>query len=463
MEELLSKLKELLDLQSAPVEERAKRQAREKIIECLTMDHELNWQCVATPYDIVNEMLDLIPNDAEKFIVFFSLEFLEEMVKTRGIAPESILFIGDNDMESAVAGNKDMYGVHTGIMSKDNGYQDGKLIFPEIIFNFLKSEDMNMKFGKLAVIANFPYQIQTEAQKGRTGGKQQAKPIYNLFIESVIDNLNPDHLVSINPSKWMTGGFGLDKHRERMMNDGRMKKIVHFGGDKEIFPTVSIKGGVNYFLWEKDYNGKCEFVNGDGFTNRFLNQYDIIIQNNNAIEILDKVTKVTTNWIDRKAHSRGAFGIKTNFSDWDVTGLKCIVNGKTTKFVDSSKINDRDGILTKWKVCTSKACGDGTLEKLNLLVWILEPNAIASDTYMIVNEFDSKLEAENFMSYMKTKFFRFMLGLRVSTQDINKPKFAFVPDLEDYSAPWTDKELYAKYNLTRQQVAYIESKIKEIK
>ena len=129
-------------------------------------------------------------------------------------------------------------------------------------------------------------------------------------------------------------------------------------------------------------------------------------------------------------------------------------------------MNDKHNILNKWKVCTSKA---GSVTENNLgarqilcSYFIAEPNSVSTDTYMVVNVFDTKQEAENFISYMKTKFFRFMLGLRVLTQDINKEKFAWVPDQKDYSAPWVDAELYKKYNLTRQEVAYIESKIKVI-
>jgi len=463
-EQIENMLKELLALQTAPVQERAKRQAREKIIDLLTMEHELNWQCVATPYDIVNEMIDLIPSDAEKFIVFFSLEFLEEMVKTRGIDKDSILFVGDNGMESAFASHPDIYGVKSCIMSKDTGYQDGKLIFPETIFNFLKNED-NMKFGKIAVVMNPPYQMN---DGGGTGSS--AKPIYNLFIEGVIDNLNPDHLVSINPSKWMCGGKGLDTHRERMMNDHRMKKIVHFTGEREIFPTVSIKGGVNFFHWQKDYNGTCEFSHDNTTSHRYLNQYDIIVQDNNAMSILEKVMGKSSKWISDTCLSRNPFSVVSNFSNWKDNGIKCIAIKQSEHYVTPDAFTDKGNVLGKWKVCTSKATVEGSTFTGDVRsyftknsMFIVEPNAICTETYLVVNAFDTKRDAEHFISYMKTKFFRFMLAMRLPTQNISKSCFAWVPDVEDYSAPWTDAELYKKFNLSRQEIAYIESKIKEIK
>ena len=462
METALKMLQELLALQTANVTDSAKRQAREKIIEFFTTKNELNWQDVATPYDIVREMLDLIPSDAENFIVFFSMEFLEEMVKSRGIDPKKILFISDNSMEATFSRHSGMYGVETVIMSKAEGYQDGKLIFPERIFNFCN--EVNMKFGKLAVIGNPPYQINND----NGGNTTHASALYHKFIEASIDGLNPDYISMIVPSRWMIGGRGLDEHRERMMNDKRMKKIVHFSGEREVFPSVSIKGGVNYFLWQKDHSGTCEFVVGNSTTNRHLNQYDIILQDNNAVGILEKVRSTCSDWMNKSWAGQTPFGIVTSFKNWQTSGTKCIKSGLEEKFVNFSDFTDKHNIIGKWKVCTSKANGaaqedNGNGKKVISDAFVIDPNAICTQTYVVVNVFDSKQEAENFISYMKTKFFRFMLGLRVLTMDINKKKFAWVPDVSDYSAPWTDKELYKKFNLSRQEIAYIESKIKEIK
>ena len=148
------------------------------------------------------------------------------MIHERGISPDKIMFIGDNIAESQVASHNSMYGVKSIVFSKNeiNQCKFGS----EFLYMCINKIGDFMKFNKLAVIANFPYQMQTEAQANREGGKQQAKPIYHLFIEGVIDNIKPDYFASINPSRWMVGGMGLDKHRERMMNDTRIKKIVHF-------------------------------------------------------------------------------------------------------------------------------------------------------------------------------------------------------------------------------------------
>ena len=320
-----------------------------------------------------------------------------------------------------------------------------------------------MKFTKLAVVSNFPYQMNNDKGDEKTS---HASPIYQKFIECVIDTLNPDYFTTICPSRWMTFGRGLDSFRERMMNDTRLKKIVHFGGSSEVFTNVEIKGGVSYFNWVKDYNGECEFVNGNVTTKRFLNIHDIILQDNNAFGILEKITSKCSSWMNKPWAIQTPFGIVSSFNQWSnsTNDTVCYSSGKTKRNVSTGHFTDKHNIIGKWKVCTSKAINpnkEGNFDKYNN-IFIIEPNTICTQTYIVVNVFDSKTEAENFISYMNTKFFRFMLGLRVLTQDISKEKFAWTPDQLDYSAKWTDKELYMKYSLTRQEIAYIESKIKAI-
>jgi site-specific DNA-methyltransferase (adenine-specific) len=463
METALKMLQEMLALQTANVTDSAKRQAREKIIEFFTTKNELNWQDVATPYDIAREMLDLIPSDAENFIVFFSMEFLEEMVKARGIDPKKILFISDNSMEATFSRHSGMYGVQTAIMSKTDGYQDGKLIFPQEIFNFCN--EVNMKFGKLAVIANFPYQIQTESQQAREGGKQQAKPLYNLFIEATIDGLNPDHFVSIHPSRWMLGGLGLNKFRERMMSDKHLKTIVDDMSCNGIFPTVDIAGGVQYFHWDKSYNGECNF-NG---VVRPLNEYDIVLRENESYAILNRVKESASNFVSSSVSSCKPYGLATNVKETS-SGTPCWFKKSIgLSFVDSSIVTNPRNDIQKWKVVAPRAPIAGQTDFTKPIsifndnnVFIAEPNQVCTETYLVINSFDTKKEAENFITYMKTRVFRFMLRMRTVSQDVTRENYAFVPDVQDYSAPWTDDELYKKFNLTRQQIAFIESKIKAI-
>ena len=318
-----------------------------------------------------------------------------------------------------------------------------------------------MKFPKLAVLGNPPYQTPY------AGNSNSLKPIYHLFMECVIDSLNPDYFTFITPSRWMVGGKGLSKFRIRMMNDHRISKIVHFEGERTIFPSVLVAGGVSYFLWEKCYDGPCEFVNGHTVSTRFLNEHDIVLQDNNAFGILDKVKNKADDWMRDKVCSREPFGLATNFAYFTKSGVKCICKEKVYKFVSPTSFTDNRKVLNKWKVCIPVGAGRHQIPDVHgakmvmMNIFIVEPGAICTGTYLVVNAFDSKKEAEFFVSYMKTKFFRFLTGLRL-VKNASKKVFTWVPDVEDYSDTWTDKELYDMFGLTQQEQSYIESKIKEL-
>jgi len=331
---------------------------------------------------------------------------------------------------------------------------------------FYEGQEMP-KTNNLVVFGNPPYQQQSEAQKNRTGekGTEQAKAVYNLFTEAVLDNLNPRYLCFITPSKWMAGGMGLADYRKRMMKDRHIRLLKHFAGEREVFPEVSIKGGTSYFLWDREYSGKCNF-NG---MHRYMDEYDVVVADNKAVSILDKVrsSHPTGKFVNSKCFANKPFGLPTNFDGWKEVGIPCYSKGKVVKFVDGKDIDDKNGIQGQWKVCTSAANGaaqedNGNGKRVISDAFVIEKDSICTETYIVVNTFDTEVESENFVTYMKTKFFRFLLGIRLVTQHINTEKFAFVPDLGDYSKPVTDAELYKKFGLSEEEIAYIESKIKAL-
>lgn len=435
----------------------ANQAGRLQLVSRISADNPDNWQHVETPLDICREMLDVVPQEAESWVVFFAMEFLEILVKERKVKPDNVLFVADNQLEADVAGHGKMYGIKSVVYGRQ-----------PVTVESIKAKigEANMKFGKLAVIGNPPYQCPAEAVPGSSmdPDRLRAKPIYNLFIEAIIDGLAPDWLTFVVPSRWMVGGLGLDKFRERMKNDRRMKRIVHFPGSFSVFPSVKIDGGVNYFLWQKDYNGKCEFAVGNTTTERYLNEEDIILQDNNVVGILAKVKAVSSKWVSQLCFSKRPFGLSSNFLDFKTAGVKCVKRGHEEKLVDPAAFSDIHGLIGKWKTCIGEAYGEAGAETYKVLSkpFVLPPNTICTETYVVVAVFDKEAEAVNFMSYMRTKFFRFMLLTRKNTQHLDKDKFAFVPDMKDYTAPWTDAELAKRFKLTRQEVAYIDSKIKAL-
>ena len=307
----------------------------------------------------------------------------------------------------------------------------------------------NMKFGTLAVVGNPPYQI------ADGGNARSAKPLYHSFVVAVIDGLNPDYFSFIIPSRWMIGGKGLDKFRERMMNDRRLAVVVDDMSCNGIFPTVDIAGGVDYFLWDKSHNGKCTFNGVD----RFLNEEDIIVRENDARSILAKVKAKTSKYVGMTASASKPYGFRAD-AVIQPSGIPCWFKQSIGKqFVDPSIVKDPRGDLGKWKVLVPRAPIAGQTDFTKPIgfftdksVLIAAPNEICTETYIVVNSFTTKVEAEHFISYMKTKFFRFMLRLRVVSQDVTRNCYNWVPDLKNYSTVWTDKELYKEFGLGTQEI-----------
>lgn len=349
----------------------------------------------------------------------------------------------------------------------------GKNLFQIDTKKSIKEKDIWTTEGKYimkfdVIFMNPPYQSQS-------GESLQSKPIYQEFIEQAIDKLKPNYILAITPSRWMSGGMGLENFRKRMMNDKRIRTIVHFPGEREVFPNVSIKGGVSYFLWDSGYSGECEFIHDKTSTKRNLNENDIILQDNNAVNILKKVKQKTEKMIGEKVSSINPFLKEFSstpsiscllYSDYKKNSVRCYSSGKIIVFADEMAYFNKEKTIDKWKVATSKAAAEGASFNKNCRrhissLFTIEPGSICTETYIIINTFNTKEESENFISYVKTKFFRFMLGLRLLTQNISKEKFNWVPDLQNYSKSYTDVELYDIFNLTTDERLYIENKIKE--
>jgi site-specific DNA-methyltransferase (adenine-specific) len=422
-------------------------------------EHE-GWQDQSTPMWVVHDMVELIPTPATYlWVVLFNHEFLEELLYTRGVPADRVMFLADCEGEGYLS--MAVYRVKTFVLPEDcrDPKRAMELLKDKIEKAFYQGGDMP-KTNNLVVIGNPPYQEQSEKQKARTGGKAQAKSIYHLFVEAVIDTLEPRILSFITPSRWMAGGMGLDKYRKRMMQDKRLKVIQHFPREHEVFPEVSIKGGVSYFLWDREYSGKCLF-NG---VHRSLNEYDIVPLDNEATSILDKILAASdAAYLNARCLPQKPFGIPTKFEGWKPFGVRCIARGMEECFVDPLEYTDKNCAINKWKVCTAKAGNvkENKQGKVRYIdnVFILEPGSICSETYIVLSAFGKEKEAQNFALYVKTKFFRFMLGLRMVTQDVNKEKLAWVPDLVDYSTAPTDRSLCERYNLTQKEIGHINERV----
>lgn len=319
----------------------------------------------------------------------------------------------------------------------------------------------NMKFD--VIIGNPPYQL----DDGGFGAS--AKPIYQLFVNQAM-LLLPKYLCMIIPARWYSGGKDLDSFRDKMLVDKRIRKIFDISSASDCFPGVEIKGGVCYFLWDRDNKGKVEVAtikdsNIISKMERDLKEEgcDTFIRQNEAISILRKVRNIGDTSFSKMVFPAMTFGLRTFFSEFDSDiykdGLVKVYAQKRVKYIKRERIPSGKEFVDKWKVIIPEAVGSGEMGKDVFKPIISEPGSINTETYIMNGPYQSKDEAENVVSYINTKFFHFMVGLKKITQHTTQKVYQFVP-LQDFSHPWTDEMLYKKYNLTEEEIAFIESMIR---
>jgi site-specific DNA-methyltransferase (adenine-specific) len=318
----------------------------------------------------------------------------------------------------------------------------------------------NMKFD--VIIGNPPYQLSDG------GFGKSAAPLYHKFVLQA-KKLNPRFLSMIIPSRWFASGKGLDEFRDEMLNDDRIRQLVDFWDSTDCFPGVDIAGGICYFLWERDYKGDCEITNvhrDKKMTSiRPLNEFKTLVRFGTAAEIVKKVLSFDEKSMSKTVSSRKPFGLSTNVRPSQKGDLTLYWNGGTGAF-ESDKVDVGKELIDKWKVITSKVSYDHggqpdkegkrrVLSKID----VLPPKTICTETYIIVDSFDSEDNTVNLVNYLKSKFLRFLVSQLSFSQDITKERFAFVP-LQDFTTNWTDDKLYKKYGLTAEEIDFIESMIR---
>lgn len=321
----------------------------------------------------------------------------------------------------------------------------------------------DMKFD--VIIGNPPYQLSDG------GNGASARPIYQLFVEQA-KRLNPRYITMITPSRWFAGGKGLDQFRESCLADEHLRVIVDFVNAKDCFPEISLSGGVNYFLWDRDHSGECLFINHhDKKTSsltRKLNEFPIFIRFNEAIQIIRKTQQFKEPVLTNIVSSRNPFGIPS-YERGDFTAfhhaLK-LFSSKGTGYISSNAITGKNVELSTYKLMLSKVTSEHAGEpdkegkfKIISTIQILKPNEICTDSYLTIGNFKILEEAQNALKYLKTKFARFLLLQGVSSINLSKEKFLFVP-IQNFTQEWTDEKLYKKYGLTKEEIEFIESMIK---
>lgn len=340
-------------------------------------------------------------------------------------------------------------------------------------YAFIHTDDIKVRLAELfggdmqfdVIIGNPPYQLDDG------GYGTSAAPIYQLFVEKALD-LDPRYAVFVTPSRWMAGGKGLDRYRQTMLSDKRMRRIVDYPKLYEGFPGVKIRGGISYFLWEREHDGPCEVQTiWDGQPTgptvaRHLDAYDILVRRNEAIPILEKVRAKGEATLDARVSSQKPFGLRTFFHGKpDAKRLKKPVKlfgSQKVSWVERSEIQANAAWIDMWKVLMTRVQGTSAAVETKFLSKpiVAAPGSACTESYIVAGLFTTETEAANYAGYLRTRFARFLVSLRKSTQDAPKNVYAFIPDLP-LNQEWTDAKLYKRYGLTKEEVAFIESQIAE--
>ena len=482
------------------------------VLSCLA---NLSSDEVFTPPEVVNQMLDLLPEDVWKNK---NLKFLDPVSKTgvflREIAKRLNKGLEDQIPDQQTRINhiftKQLFAIAitelTAILSRRSVYcskianneysictefndlqgnirfdsikhtwKQGKCVFcsasqesydrDDILethaYNFIHTKTPETLYGKDmkfdVIIGNPPYQLSD------AGDSTGSSPLYHLFVEQA-KKLNPRYLSMIIPSRWFAGGKGLDEFRNTMLNDKHLRYLVDYPIASDVFPGVKVIGGICYFLWDNSYNGLCEVTthmnNMSDTMVRQLNQFDTFVRFNKAISILEKVLEKKYPSMSEQVSRQKPFGLRT-FIQPSGKGSITLYANKNIGKIEKSEITTGTEMLDSWKVFISRGYGEGgeAREYPRMIMGkpiVAPPSSACTETYIVVGKYSTEKEASNLDLYLRSKFLRFLVGLRKNTQDITKDRFVFVPQLPMNKA-WSDEKLYSHFNLTEEEINFIET------
>jgi site-specific DNA-methyltransferase (adenine-specific) len=321
------------------------------------------------------------------------------------------------------------------------------------------------------IIGNPPYQLNDG------GYGTSAAPIYQLFVEQA-KALEPRYMSMIIPARWFAGGKGLDEFRQSMLTDNRLRSINDFLSASDVFPGVGLKGGVCYFLWNRDYPGPCQVATHFkdwpvSTANRPLLEEgaDVFIRFNEGLSILKKVMAVENGKatslllpvkkrFDQLVSSRKPFALETTFKGKATkrAGDLLVYQNGGTGYIARKLVSTGTELIDKWKIYIGRAApGTGNKDtyphKIISTPFIGEPGSISSETYLCIGPFDSKNEAESALSYLSCRLTRLLILLHKPSQDTTRKVYTFVPIQK-----WT--RLYAKYGISESEIEFIEKVVR---
>ena len=351
-------------------------------------------------------------------------------------------------------------------------------------YAFIHADNIKTRMAQLfgdamqfdVIIGNPPYQLSDG------GYGTSAAPIYQMFVEQA-KQLEPRYLSMIIPARWFAGGKGLDDFRESMLSDDRLRSIDDYLSASDVFPGVGLKGGVCYFLWNRDHRGPCQ-VNTHfkdwpvSTATRTLQEKgaDVFIRFNEGLSVLKKVMTLESSVgvlvpdegarFDELVSSLRPFGFRTFFRGRKTkkSGDILIYQNGGTGYVSRDEVGIGSELIDFWKIYVGRAApGTGNRDtyphRILSTPFIGEPGSVCSETYLCIGPFATKAEAENALSYLTCRLTRLMILLHKPSQDTTRKVYTFVPK-QDWSRPWTDADLYARYGITQDEIDFIEKVVR---
>jgi Eco57I restriction-modification methylase len=333
----------------------------------------------------------------------------------------------------------------------------------------------NMQFD--VIIGNPPYQLDDG------GFGTSAAPIYHKFVEQA-KQLNPRLLTMVIPSRWFAGGKGLDEFRESMLTDARLRTIHDYLTASDVFPGVGLKGGVCYFLWDRDNSGQCSVSTyykerpPSTSTRQLLEPgLEVFIRFNEGLSILRKVVSVEmgsaksfllpeAKRFEQLVSSRKPFGLETTFrgKSKQSAGAVLVYQNGGAGYAERSEIPSGHHLIDAWKIYVGRAApGTGNRDtyphRIISTPFVGEPQSISSETYLCIGPFASKSESESVLTYLSCRLTRLLILLHKASQDTTRKVYTFVP-IQSWKQPWTDEALYRKYGITAEEIAFIETLVR---
>lgn len=340
-------------------------------------------------------------------------------------------------------------------------------------YAFIHTDDIKQRINEIfgaamhfdIVIGNPPYQLSDG------GFGKSAAPIYHEFVEQA-KALDPRYLTMIIPSRWFSGGKGLDDFRDTMLNDDRLRSITDYLNASDVFAGIGLKGGVCYFLWNRDNRGECtvttHFKDHDpSVATRPLLETgaDTFIRFNQGVTILRKVLSAEPDPdFASLVSARKPFGLTTTFqgkSKPSGDDSVLVYQNGGTGYVGRDEVQSGTEWIDAWKIFVSYAApGTGNRDtyphRIISTPFIGQPGEISTETYLAIGPFETRTEVDSALSYLKCRFTRFLILLHKASQHVTKKVYSFVPQ-QSWDRTWTDEELYSKYGLTDEEIAFIES------